>query len=257
MPESQAVRTVVSTDPARADASASRSVVRRSCECGQRGGACACRDEEKSAGHGTLQRSARTSPGAPVGGYGPALPLVRAALASPSQPLDPDTRRELGSRLGCDFSPVRVHTSPAAAESARALHASAYTVGPERGLRLGTVLAQERGGAGPDRPRTGSRRAATTGSRLRVARRGNCRGRIRRSPGAAGRPGRGRPGHPARRCRGGVTIGTRPGHPAKSGRPSCPRCAPGPAPAHRRRRTADRGRPRCARQSSWSSCTTS
>jgi len=131
MPESQAVRTVVSTDPARADASASRSVVRRSCECGQRGGACACRDEEKSAGHGTLQRSARTSPGAPAGGYGPALPLVRAALASPSQPLDPDTRRELGSRLGCDFSPVRVHTSPTAAESARALHASAYTVGPD------------------------------------------------------------------------------------------------------------------------------
>ena len=50
-------------------------------------------------------------------------------LARPGRPLDGERREAFGSRFGCDFSAVRVHTDAAAATSARALNASAYTVG--------------------------------------------------------------------------------------------------------------------------------
>ena len=45
------------------------------------------------------------------------------------QPLDPATRALMKSRFQHDFSQVRVHTDPLAAESAEALNACAYTVG--------------------------------------------------------------------------------------------------------------------------------
>jgi hypothetical protein len=57
------------------------------------------------------------------------LPLVAQALDSPGRPLDDTARRFLGSRFRQDFSQVRIHTDPAAAESARAMNAQAYTVG--------------------------------------------------------------------------------------------------------------------------------
>src|SRR5712671_1121862 len=44
-------------------------------------------------------------------------------------PLDRDTRGFMESRLGADFSDVRVHTDGKAAESARSVQAHAYTVG--------------------------------------------------------------------------------------------------------------------------------
>jgi hypothetical protein len=47
------------------------------------------------------------------------------------QPLDVDTRREMESRFGQDFSHVRIHTDEAAHESARSLNAQAYTVGSD------------------------------------------------------------------------------------------------------------------------------
>lgn len=72
-----------------------------------------------------LQR--RSAPGA-----GPlAVPhIVHNVLQSPGKPLEPATRTFMESRFGHDFSRVRVHTDARAAESARAVDATAYAVGP-------------------------------------------------------------------------------------------------------------------------------
>src|SRR5215208_942587 len=61
----------------------------------------------------------------------PAPPIVHDVLRSPGQPLDPTPRALLEPRFGHDFSKVRVHADDKAAESARAVEASAYTVGNE------------------------------------------------------------------------------------------------------------------------------
>lgn len=55
--------------------------------------------------------------------------IVRDVLASPGRALDGDTRAFFEPRFGHDFSRVRVHDGAQAMESARAVHASAYTVG--------------------------------------------------------------------------------------------------------------------------------
>jgi hypothetical protein len=55
--------------------------------------------------------------------------LVHKVLRSPGQPLDPGTRAFFEPRLGHDFSSVRVHTDAAAAASAHAGRALAYTAG--------------------------------------------------------------------------------------------------------------------------------
>lgn len=52
------------------------------------------------------------------------------ATSSSGQPLDAGTRGWMESRLGHDFSRVRVHADANAVESARSLGARAYTVGP-------------------------------------------------------------------------------------------------------------------------------
>jgi outer membrane protein OmpA-like peptidoglycan-associated protein len=56
----------------------------------------------------------------------PAEPLTTAG-----RPLEPSARLPLEAQLGHDFSQVRVHTGPGAADSARALGARAYTVGTQ------------------------------------------------------------------------------------------------------------------------------
>jgi hypothetical protein len=56
---------------------------------------------------------------------------VDSALRSPGQPLDRATRRDMESRIGYDFSQVRVHTDSSAASSAQSLSAKAYTVGSD------------------------------------------------------------------------------------------------------------------------------
>ncbi|MDB4891346.1 MAG: hypothetical protein JWL61_3201 [Gemmatimonadetes bacterium] len=56
-------------------------------------------------------------------------PDVTDVLHSRGQPLDPTTRAFMERRFQHDFSLVRVHTGAAAAESARAVNALAYTVG--------------------------------------------------------------------------------------------------------------------------------
>jgi hypothetical protein len=56
---------------------------------------------------------------------------VSDALNSPGQPLDQATRAFAESRFGHDFSKVRVHVDSTAAESARSINASAYTIGED------------------------------------------------------------------------------------------------------------------------------
>src|SRR2546427_9080181 len=56
--------------------------------------------------------------------------LVKEVVGSGGgTPLDTDTRGFMESRLGSDFSDVRVHTDATASESARSVQAHAYTVG--------------------------------------------------------------------------------------------------------------------------------
>ncbi len=72
-----------------------------------------------------IQRLARQ----PAGPVDAATASVDHALASPGRPLEPGLRRDMEQRFGHDFSQIRVHTDSRSAESARAVHAQAYTVG--------------------------------------------------------------------------------------------------------------------------------
>jgi len=58
-----------------------------------------------------------------------APPVVQQVLQQPGQPLDTPTRAFMESRFGQDFGRVRVHTGGAAAQSAEAVNARAYTAG--------------------------------------------------------------------------------------------------------------------------------
>ncbi|MBI1743125.1 DUF4157 domain-containing protein [Candidatus Acetothermia bacterium] len=99
--------------------------LQRKCACGQHavvGGECEeCKKKREAT---TLQRAATSA-----ASVNTAPPIVQKALRSPGQPLDASTRALMESRLGYDFSEVRMHTDARAAESARALNAHAYTVG--------------------------------------------------------------------------------------------------------------------------------
>lgn len=54
---------------------------------------------------------------------------VHDVISSSGRPLDPDVRTDMEQRLGHDFGDVRVHDDSAAAASAQAVNAHAYTVG--------------------------------------------------------------------------------------------------------------------------------
>jgi hypothetical protein len=60
-----------------------------------------------------------------------APPLVSDVLGRSGQALDPSIRSVMEAAFGQDFSGVRVHTDRAAAQSARAIGASAYTLGDD------------------------------------------------------------------------------------------------------------------------------
>jgi hypothetical protein len=98
-------------------------LLQRKCACGGSpalSGECEeCRNKRL-----TLQRRT-TNPAEPF----TVPPLVHEVLRSPGQPLDPATRAFMEPRFGHDFSRVRLHTDAQAVESARAVHALAYTVG--------------------------------------------------------------------------------------------------------------------------------
>ena len=72
----------------------------------------------------------QTQPGAAAAGAPSAAPAgVAGVLRAAGQPLDAATRAFMEPRFGHDFSQVRVHTDPLAAQSAAAIGAAAYTVG--------------------------------------------------------------------------------------------------------------------------------
>ncbi len=54
---------------------------------------------------------------------------VHDVISSGGRPLEPDVRADMEDRLGADFGDVRVHDDAAAAASAGAVNAHAYTVG--------------------------------------------------------------------------------------------------------------------------------
>jgi outer membrane protein OmpA-like peptidoglycan-associated protein len=92
-----------------------------SCSCSADGENC---EECRQKPGGTIARK-------PAGGANPATSHhgVEHILRSSGQPLDIATRAFFEPRFGRDFSRVRVHTSDAAAESARSIAAHAYTLG--------------------------------------------------------------------------------------------------------------------------------
>jgi hypothetical protein len=61
----------------------------------------------------------------------PASPVTDVVGRGAGRPLEPEVRGVMEERLGHDFGSVRVHTDHAASESARAIHAQAYTVGTD------------------------------------------------------------------------------------------------------------------------------
>jgi M6 family metalloprotease-like protein len=61
----------------------------------------------------------------------PSIRMVEEVLRSPGRPLDAETRAVMEPHFGHDFSKVRVHTDTSANESAHAINALAYTVGPQ------------------------------------------------------------------------------------------------------------------------------
>jgi outer membrane protein OmpA-like peptidoglycan-associated protein len=99
-------------------------LLQRQCACGQHtpaGGACpACDEKRRHLQRMAIDRNRLAS----------APPSVDEVLRSPGQPLDAETRIYLEPRFRHDLSQVRVHTGAKASESAGALSALAYTVGP-------------------------------------------------------------------------------------------------------------------------------
>ena len=135
--------------------------LRRTCACG---GLCPkCQSGHPGHSHEHLQtKHGRADNPGPIA----TSPVVHEVLAAPGRPLDSAARDYLEPRFGHDFSRVRVHTDPKAAESARAVNALAFTVGRDvvfdagqyapdttRGRRLLAhelthVLQQDAGGEG-------------------------------------------------------------------------------------------------------------
>jgi hypothetical protein len=96
--------------------------LQRSCGCAGFSEKCeSCQERDE----GILQSKAARS-GAPAA----VPPIVQKVLRSPGNQLDSGPRAFFESRLGHDFSGVRVHTDALAGRSARAVGALAYTVGP-------------------------------------------------------------------------------------------------------------------------------
>jgi Domain of unknown function (DUF4157) len=110
--------------PAPSVTTAASGLLQRKCACGGTLGLASecsdCREKQLS-----LQR------GEGGGSPGPAIvpPIVHEVLRSHGQPLEAGTRSFMESRLGHDFSQVRVHIGSQANESAKKIGALAYTMG--------------------------------------------------------------------------------------------------------------------------------
>jgi len=103
-------------------------LVQRSCACGE-SASLGAKCEDCANGKLKLQRSAVAD--ASHSDRLTAPPIVHDVLRSPGQPLDQTVRAGMEAGFGHDFSRVRVHTDRAAAESARAVNARAFTVGEQ------------------------------------------------------------------------------------------------------------------------------
>ena len=134
-----AERVMCMTEPAPLSSSASAAVVQRKCtECEEeeeqrtlRRKCQSCSDgERKQEDEGTPGKvSRKKSAGAAALDGTDAPPIIREVLRSPGQPLDKTTRDFFEPRFGRDLGQVRLHANAAAADSARAVRAKAYTVG--------------------------------------------------------------------------------------------------------------------------------
>jgi|GEM_PF-5571614 len=116
-------------------------VLQRKCACGQHasGGECEeCRKKKQ-----TLRRRKGNLPEPDS-----VPPIVYEILRSPGQPLEASVRGFMESRLGHDFSRVRVHMDSTAAMSTRALNALAYTVGQNIVFGAGQYSPQTHEGRG-------------------------------------------------------------------------------------------------------------
>jgi hypothetical protein len=109
-------------------------LLQRKCACG--GGCASCSEKSK------LQRFAR-EPGDALGGV---PEIVNEVIGGGGRPLEPGVQRTMESRFGQDFSRVRVHDGPRAAESARAVRALAYTVGRDVVFADGHYRPHDRAG---------------------------------------------------------------------------------------------------------------
>ncbi|MGB6721670.1 MAG: DUF4157 domain-containing protein, partial [Terracidiphilus sp.] len=99
-------------------------------------------DLQPATGSGTtLQRQATGPAAADV-----APPLVNQVLSSAGRPLDAPTRGFMESRFGYDFGKVRIFNDDAAADSARAVAANAYTVGEKIVFNRGKYLPDSTSG---------------------------------------------------------------------------------------------------------------
>jgi hypothetical protein len=106
---------------------AQTSLLQRKCACGGTPGPSGeCEECRKK----RLRRKANASQ-SPAQAGASAPPIVHEVLRSPGRPLNAETRAFMEPCFGHDFRHVRVHTDARSANSARAVNALAYTVGPE------------------------------------------------------------------------------------------------------------------------------
>jgi hypothetical protein len=124
--EREAERVAASVARSAPTPASSASSPRRPCACG---GTCdGCRGHGGAHAPGPVKL--RRRPDGPASAPERAAPPeVDAALRTPGHALDADVRAHFEPRLGVDLSAVRVHRDGAAAASARAVDALAYTVG--------------------------------------------------------------------------------------------------------------------------------
>src|SRR5262249_11942006 len=107
--------------------------IQRNCACGATCDQCSAEQTEEEPE--TVRRKPASHPQSAVGGSSAAPtatnapPIVHEVLRSPGQPLDATTRAFFEPRFGSDFADIRVHTDSAAAISATAVNARAYTAG--------------------------------------------------------------------------------------------------------------------------------
>lgn len=104
-------------------ASPSAGTVHRKCNCEGGGASCPACEEEGVEQTKGIHRKAQSASGSDLH----AREDLTQSLGA-GQPLDSTTREFMESRFQHDFSGVRVHTGEGAAESARSIHAKAYTV---------------------------------------------------------------------------------------------------------------------------------